>query len=92
MNIPCVVSNLDEGDVMVWASRNPDKVLFFNQHKVAGTPDHYSAESSNSGYTLVISNVQPGDSGKFECEVRGWQARSMTLLVVGRYKADCRTV
>ncbi len=79
---------MDEDDVMVWTSHNPDMTLFFNQHKIAGTPDRYSVQSGNNGYTLVISDAQPGDSGEFECEVLGWEAKSMTLSVTGWYQDD----
>ncbi len=84
VSITCDVTNLGEDDVMVWTSRNPDMTLFFNQHKIDGAPGHYSVESRDNGYTLVISGAQVRDSGDFECDVRGWQARSMTLLVVGK--------
>ncbi len=84
VSIPCNVSNLDDDDVMEWTSHNPDMTLFFNQHKIAGTPDRYSVESSNNGYTLVISDAQPEDSREFECKVRGWQTKSVILSVVGK--------
>ncbi len=52
VNISCNVSNLDEDDVMEWTSHNPDMTLFFNQHKIAGTPDRYILSNRATTDTL----------------------------------------
>ncbi len=66
--------------------------LFFNKHKIVGTPDSYSVEIGNNGYNLVISDAQPSDSREFECKVRGWQTKSVILSVVGKYNVDLRSI